>query len=70
MRRVITADKCAIRFHYYLDEKEIGQVNYNMSEGHFYVFSWPSSFSSLKKATELIRLLSFAVKIIKSELCN
>lgn len=69
MRRVVTADKVAIRFHYYEGEKEVGQVNYNMQEGHFYVFSWPSSFSALRKAKELLRLLSFAVKIINSEKC-
>lgn len=71
MRRVITVDKVGVCFRYYdADNKELGQVNYNMREGYFVLFSWPSSFSALQKIAEYIRLLSFAQKIIKSEICN
>lgn len=67
MRRVFTADKISVRFRYYEGEKEVGNISYNLLEGRFFVFTWPSSFSSLRKVSELIRLLSFASKIIKSE---
>lgn len=73
MRRVVLADKVSVSFHYYEhgeQTKEVGNVSYNMRDGLLHVFAWPSSFSALKKVEELIRLLSFAVKIIKSELCN
>lgn len=67
MRRVFTADKVSVRFRYYLDDKEVGNISYNMHEGSFFVFEWPSAFSPLRKVSELLRLLSFASKIIKSE---
>lgn len=67
MRRVFTADKVSVRFRYYLDDKEVGNISYNMHEGTFFVFEWPSAFSSVRKVSELLRLLSFASKIIKSE---
>lgn len=73
MRRVVLADKLSVSFHYYErgeQTKEVGNVSYNMRDGLLHVFAWPASFSSLKKVEELIRLLSFAVKIIRSELCN
>ena len=70
MRRVVTADKVSVRFRYYdKDVKELGNVAYNMRDGLFFVFTWPSSFSSLRKVEELLKLLSFAVKIIRSEKC-
>lgn len=71
MRRVVTADKISIGFQY-LDEngKEIGNVRYNMRDGYFVVFTWCPSFSSFRKAQELVRLLSFAIRIIKSEKCQ
>lgn len=67
MRRVFTADKISVRFRYFEGEKEVGNITYNMLEGKFFVFTWPSTFNSLRKVSELIRLLSFASKIIKSE---
>lgn len=67
MRRVITADKISVGFQYLSDGKEEGNIRYNMQEGYFVVFTWPSSFSMLRKAQELVRLLSFAIRIIKSE---
>lgn len=70
MRRVVLADKCSVKFMYFVDEKEVGNISYNMVEGYFVVFTWPSSFSPIKKAKELIRLLGFAIKIIGSEVCN
>lgn len=67
MRRLITADKISVGFKYFDGEKELGNVRYNMVDGYFHVFTWPSSFNALKKATELLKLLGFAVRIIKSE---
>lgn len=67
MTRVFTADKISVRFRYYDGEKELGNISYNLVEGKFFVFTWPDSFSPLRKVSELIRLLSFASKIIKSE---
>lgn len=69
LRRVTTADSVSVGFHYIQDEKEIGIVKYNLLEGYFVVFTWPPSFSPLRKVQELLRLLSFAVKIIRSEKC-
>lgn len=70
MRRVLTADKISVGIHYFCDEKEVGNIRYNMADGYFCIFTWPSSFSALRKAQELLRLLSFAIKIIRSEKCN
>lgn len=71
MRRVITADKVSVGFQYLNENaKEEGNVRYNMQEGYFVIFTWPSSFSVLRKAQELVRLLSFAIRIIKSEKCQ
>lgn len=71
MRRVITADKISVGFQYLnQDAKEEGVIRYNMQEGYFVIFTWPSSFSALRKVQELIRLLSFAMKIIRSEECR
>lgn len=71
MRRVITADKISVGFQYLnQDAKEEGVVRYNMQEGYFVIFTWPSSFSALRKVQELLRLLSFAMKIIRSEECR
>lgn len=70
MRRVVTVDKVSVRFHYYIDEKEVGQITYNMQEGQFFVFTWPSSFTSINKAYELIKILRFAIRIIDAEKCN
>lgn len=67
MRRVFTADKVSVGFQYYEDEKQIGNVRYNLQDGYFVVFTWPSSFGPLQKIQELLRLLSFARKIVKSE---
>ena len=68
MRRLVTADKISVGFQYLdSDGKEVGNIRYNMQEGYFVIFTWPPSFSILRKAQELIRLLSFAVRIIKSE---
>lgn len=68
MRRVITADKISVGFHYYdSDGKEKGNIRYNMQDGYFVVFTWPDTFSALRKAQELARLLAFAIRIIKSE---
>lgn len=67
MRRVTTADKVSVGFHYFENEKEVGNVRYNLVEGYFVVFSWPPSFPALRKAREFVRLLSFAISIIKSE---
>lgn len=71
MRRVVTADKISVGFQYLdSDAKEKGVIRYNLVEGYFVVFSWPSSFSALRKAQELVRLLSLAIRIIKCEVCN
>lgn len=71
MRRVVTADKISVGFQYLDDaNKEQGVVRYNMCEGYFVVFTWPSSFSPLRKVEELAKLLSFALKIIRSEKCS
>lgn len=70
MRRVITIDKVSARLRFYENGKEVGNIAYNMQEGHFYVFTWPPSFSALRKAQELIRLLGFAIKVIKAEKCS
>lgn len=71
MRRVVTADKISVGIQYLDDaNKEQGVVRYNMQDGYFVVFAWPISFSALRKAQELARLLSFAIKIIKSEKCS
>lgn len=70
MRRVITADKISVGFQYLNDaNKEEGVVRYNMQEGYFVVFTWPSSFSALRKVQELAKLLTFAMKIIRAEKC-
>ena len=71
MRRVITADKVSVGFQY-LDSngKEIGVIRYNLVGGYFVIFTWPSSFSALRKIKELSRLLSFALKIVKSEMID
>lgn len=70
MRRLVTADKVGVGFKYLSkDGKEEGNIRYNLIEGYFVIFTWPSTFSSLRKAQELIKLLSFAVRIIKSEKC-
>lgn len=71
MRRVVTADKISVGFQYLNEDgKEEGVVRYNMQEGYFVIFTWPSSFSALRKIQELMRLLSFALKIIRSEVCQ
>lgn len=71
MRRVITADKISVGFQYLNESnREEGVIRYNMQEGYFVVFTWPSSFSALRKVQELMRLLSFALKIIRSESCR
>ena len=71
MRRVVTADKISVGFQYLdKDAKELGNIRYNLVEGYFVIFTWPSSFSALRKITELSRLLSFALKIVKSEKCD
>lgn len=71
MRRVVTADKISVGFQYLNENgKEEGVVRYNMQEGYFVIFTWPSSFSALRKIQELMRLLSFALKIIRSEVCQ
>lgn len=69
MRRIISADRVSVRFRYFVDgnDKEVGNISYNMQEGRFHVFVWPSDFTPLRKVSELLRLLSFASKIIKSE---
>lgn len=70
MRRVITADKISVGFQYLNDaNKEEGVVRYNMQEGYFVIFTWPSSFTALRKVQELAKLLTFAMKIIRSEKC-
>lgn len=70
MHRVTTADKISVGFQYLNSEnKEVGNIRYNLAEGYFVVFTWPSSFSALRKAEELVKLLSFAIKIIKAEKC-
>lgn len=71
MRRVITADKVSIGFQYLNQNgKEVGNVRYNMQDGYFVVFTWCPTFSALRKAQELVRLLSLAIRIIKSEKCQ
>lgn len=67
MRRVFTADKVSVGFQYIEDEKEVGVIRYNLVEGYFVIFTWPSSFSALRKIKELMRLLSFANKIVRCE---
>lgn len=71
MRRVVTADKVSVGFQF-LDAngKEQGIIRYNMQDGYFVVFTWPTSFSALRKAQELARLLTFAIKIIRAEKCQ
>lgn len=70
MRRLVTADKVSIGFQYLSkDGKEEGNIRYNLCEGYFVIFTWPSSFSALRKAQELVRLLSFAIRIIRFEKC-
>lgn len=70
MRRVVTADKISVGFQYLNDAgKEEGVVRYNMAEGYFVIFTWPSSFNALRKVQELAKLLTFAMKIIRSEKC-
>lgn len=71
MRRIVTADKISVGFQYVdANGKEVGNIRYNMQEGYFVVFTWCPSFSILRKAQELMKLLSFAVRIIKSENAN
>lgn len=70
MRRLVTADKISVGFQYLSNGKEEGNIRYNLVKGYFVVSIWPSSFSALRKASELVRLLSFAIKIIKSEKCD
>lgn len=71
MRRVVTADKISVGFQYIdANGKENGNIRYNMQDGYFVVFTWPITFSALRKVQELARLLSFALKIIKSEKCQ
>lgn len=67
MRRLLTADKVSCGFQYLENDKEVGNIRYNLIEGYFVVFTWPPSFSALRKIQELIRLLSFASKIVKCE---
>ena len=69
MRRITTADKVSVGFHYLDDvNKELGNVRYNLVDGYFVVLCWPSSFSALRKITEYMKLLAFAKSIVKSEL--
>lgn len=70
MRRITTADKISVGFQY-LDNanKELGNIRYNIVEGYFVVFTWPTTFSTLRKIEEYLKLLSFAMKIVKSEKC-
>lgn len=68
MRRVTTADKISVGFHYLdKDNCEVGNVRYNLVDGYFVVTCWPSSFNSLVKISEYLRLLGFAKKIVSSE---
>lgn len=70
MRRLVTADKVSVGFQYLSsDGKEQGVIRYNLVEGYFVIFTWPSTFSALRKAQELVRLLSFAIRILRSEKC-
>lgn len=68
MRRLTTCDKISVGFQYLdYDGKELGNVRYNLIDGYFVVTCWPSSFNSLRKIEEYIRLLSFASKLVKNE---
>lgn len=68
MRRITTADKMSVGFQYLnSDNKEIGVIRYNLIDGYFVIFTWPEKFSALRKIQELMLLLSFARKIVKSE---
>ena len=70
MRRITTADKISVGFQYLdKDNKEVGNIRYNIVEGYFVVFTWPPTFSALRKIEEYFKLLSFALKIVKSEKC-
>ena len=43
MRRLVTADRISVRFRYFKDEKEVGNVLYNMQDGCFFVFKIPKT---------------------------
>lgn len=68
MRRITTADKVSVGFHYLDDAgKEAGNVRYNIAEGYFVLSCWPSSFNALRRIAEYLKLLAFAKSIVKSE---